>query len=356
MAWFRKSKPALQFSSYDEWNALIGYPVTSVTRETSLKVPAVKRARDVYASLGALPLHEYQDLNRIDSSLLDQPEKTVGLTKTVTMSYTIDDLFFYGQSLWVTSTRDWTGFPSSVERIEHSRYSIDVPTSTVTVDGTKVPNDDVILFTSPNEGILKTSSSTILSMLALERAATSYIATPRAAEYWRSTMGQELSEDEVKEFLASVQKARQAGSVGWIPDGVERIPGEKILSAEDMQLQGAREFGILEISRATGLPPSWLSVSPGASMTYTNSIDQRKDLIDFAGSAYLRSIEERLSLNDVCPRGHYVKWNYSAFLRSNVDQRYDSYDKALNGTQPWLTVDEVRSLENIAPMGESDGG
>ena len=55
-------------------------------------------------------------------------------------------------------------------------------------------------------------------------------------------------------------------------------------------------------------------------------------------------------MNGLLPRGQYVKFNTGALLRTDLKTRYESYALALAGPQPWLTVDEVRELEDREPI------
>ena len=55
-----------------------------------------------------------------------------------------------------------------------------------------------------------------------------------------------------------------------------------------------------------------------------------------------------LTLVDVTPRGHRVRFALDDFLRSDTAARYDAYTKAL--AAGFLTLDEVRRLENLPTL------
>ena len=62
------------------------------------------------------------------------------------------------------------------------------------------------------------------------------------------------------------------------------------------------------IARAAGVDPEDLGVST-TSRTYQNSEQRRQDLLDFTLSAYMKAVEQRLSMADVTPRGYRAKFN-----------------------------------------------
>ena len=52
--------------------------------------------------------------------------------------------------------------------------------------------------------------------------------------------------------------------------------------------------------------------------------------------------------------GHYLRFNTSALLRADLMTRVNSHASAL--THKWMTVDEVRAIEDRDPFGGTDGG
>ena len=78
-------------------------------------------------------------------------------------------------------------------------------------------------------------------------------------------------------------------------------------------------------------------------MTYSNLNSSRRDLIDFSLAPYETAIEQRLSMDDVTPRGHHVAFSFTDFLRSTPIERAQLYDSLVrNGI---LTPEEAREME-----------
>lgn len=342
------SQPAHRFaigSDYATWTALVGgHQGAKVSRAEALGVPACKRARDLVCStIATLPLHAINnDGEQVLRSVLEQPESHAGIVRSVTISRTVDDLLFEGSALWLVVLRDSTGFPSVVERVEPGQWSQDSDTGTIRVRGREVPLGDAILFVSPNDPLLVTGASAIRTLRLLERAAVLYAETPEPASYFTSIDGQDPSASEVQEFLSDWASARRSRATGYVPAGVELKSVDR-LTPEEMALTAAREFGVTEIARLTGIDATWLSVNV-TTRTYSNITSERRSFVDFTIGPFLQAVEQRLSLNDFTPNGQKVRFNLNAFLRADTAERYASYTAALAGG--WLTLDEIRELEN----------
>jgi hypothetical protein len=64
-----------------------------------------------------------------------------------------------------------------------------------------------------------------------------------------------------------------------------------------LQLNEARQYVALELARACNLPAYFVSAE-ASSMTYSNSVSERRSLIDFSMKPILTAIEQRLSMPD----------------------------------------------------------
>jgi hypothetical protein len=331
------------------WNALVsGSKPCRISRVEALSVPAVKRARDLIAgTLSVLPIFAVNaNGKRVDHALLGQPESPLGLVRSVTVARTVEDLMFEGASLWLVLLRTPQGFPSAVQRIDYGKWSQDATTGEIRVNGRLVESRDLILFTSPNSALLVTGARAIRSLLELERTAARYADEPEASVSWRAADGVDPDEDDVRGFLSAWVAARKARATAFVPAAFEQVTAAR-LTAEELQLISAREFAVTEIARLTGIDSEELSVST-TSRTYANITQRRRQFVDFTLGPLLVAIEQRLSLGDVTPRGTEVRFNLDAFLRADTAERYASYAVAID--KGFLTVDEVRELENREPL------
>jgi len=91
------------------------------------------------------------------------------------------------------------------------------------------------------------------------------------------------------------------------------------------------------------------------SRTYQNSEQRRQDMIDFTFAAYMRAVEQRLSMRDVLPRGYQAKVNLDSFLRADTLGRMNAYK--VGEEVGAYTTEEVRELEDrpaLTPAQKAD--
>ncbi|MDF1705060.1 MAG: phage portal protein [Aeromicrobium sp.] len=317
-------------------------PVGPVTRKQAISIPAVKRVRDlVPGTLGTLPIDVIGPTSdTADWSLLDQPERDV--PRSVTMARTFDDAFFYERAWWRVTEFAWNGYPRWIKRIDPRRVTVNEDLGVAYIDGKPVPSNELIRFDSPTEGLLYAGARAIRTCLNLDDAAARAADGTPPVDYFTSTDGHDPEDDdEVKTFLDAWADARRSRRTGYVPAGLEyKING---FSPKDLQLADARQHAVLEIARLAGVDPEELGVST-TSRTYANQYDRRKAFLDFTLGQYRQAFEDRLSMNDVTPRGYSVKFNLSSFLRSDDKTRMETYE--IGQRVGAYTKDEIRGLED----------
>jgi HK97 family phage portal protein len=118
----------------------------------------------------------------------------------------------------------------------------------------------------------------------------------------------------------------------------------------DAELSTAREWSLRDIALAFGVPAYMLGV-PGDSSTYANVESRMVELRTFTLLPWQRRIESTLDAQ--LPRGTSLKIRSDGLLRADTATRYKAYSEAL--AAGWLTVDEVRQLEDRPPMPAGEG-
>ena len=120
--------------------------------------------------------------------------------------------------------------------------------------------------------------------------------------------------------------------------------------AEKAQLMAARDFFVLEVSRAFKIPPSKMGVIAEGTRSYA-SVEQ--DNIDFATTTlkfYVDKIEEAYS-RLLRPRDVFLRLNMESMLRGDIASRFTAYGQGT--TAGFMTINDVRKLEDWTPV---DGG
>lgn len=122
------------------------------------------------------------------------------------------------------------------------------------------------------------------------------------------------------------------------------------ISPVDAQLIGAKEWAARDVAMAFGVPAYMLGI-PGDSSTYANVESRMIELRTFTLLPWMRRIESTLDAQ--LPRGTSIKIRSDGLLRADTATRYAAYQTAL--ASGWMTVDEVRELEDRPPMPQTPG-
>jgi HK97 family phage portal protein len=120
------------------------------------------------------------------------------------------------------------------------------------------------------------------------------------------------------------------------------------LDPQALQLAELLRISAWEIALIYGIPPYKLGVSMGYNNTYANIESASIDYVQDALLPWARRVES--SFDAVFPRGTSLKLNLDSLRRADTKTRYDAYQVGLSAG--FLTVDEVRRREDLAPMTE----
>jgi hypothetical protein len=321
-----------------------------IARAEALRIPAVKRARDlICASIGQFPLKMYDPTGApVSWSLLDQPE--TGVSRSITITRTVEDMLFDERGWWQIANLGWHGRPVDVNRLDSATVTVRPKLITSGYGAATVwpETPGLIRIDSPNPGLLDASPA-LRACALLERAALSYMDGAPPIDYFTPadpTIDPFEDDDEVKEFLDSWQAVRRVRGTGYVPGAVKYEVGG--WDPEKLQLAAAREFAITEVARLTGVDSEELSVST-TSRTYANMQDRRRHFVENVLGPYMTAIEGRLSLDDVTPHGYTVAFDTSNFLRLD-DLAAAQADQALVGAEI-ITRDEARAKRGLPPLG-----
>lgn len=297
------------------WADLLGADYTPLTRGVAIAVPAVARARHLLCSvIGPLPLLDYV----IDTPAENQPlwmQRTDGdLSPWHRMVWTVDDLFFYGWSLWAAKR----GAPSdgspllAAARVPYDRWSVDTE-NYITVDGFRVQSDQAILIPGPHGGLLNDGSVIVRTAADNLQAASNAARNPNPNIDLHYTGDDPLDQVDIDALIEIWAKARRGlnGGVGFTNKLVE---AKTVGSHLDKLLIEGRNADAVDIARQTSLPAASLdATSAGASLTYETTQGRNQQLLDYGAKFYMDAIAARLSQDDCVPRGHRTAYDLTEF-------------------------------------------
>lgn len=293
---------------------LVAAEFLPLTRREALGVDAVSRARDlVCTTIARAPLRSYtgaaQDPDAEQPAFLWRTDGPVHPRHR--MLWTIDDLVFYGWSLWACD-RGADGYPLVADRVPRDRWEFDAE-GRVLVDDRLVDSADVILIPGPHEGILERNATTLRTAQRLERSAAARAANPVPLVELHQTVDVAIDDEERDAALRNYGQAVASANggttgVAFTSYGIE---GKAIGANGDgaAALVESRNYAAVTAARVIGLPAAMVdATSAGASLTYETTSGRRAQFVDEV-RAYSDAVEGRLSLDDVVPRGRRVAFD-----------------------------------------------
>lgn len=330
------------------FESLYGLPSVDIpiNRKTAMSIPAIAKGRNLIANtIARMPLVAEKN----QRPLATQPSFLVQLQNGVpnfqTVSWIVDSLIFHGRSFLLIEERQANGQPKSLRFVPEWKAEVNDNGELVRAFDKPVLRGSYIRIDGPNEGLLNHSGELIRDVKELERVAAEVGANPVPSIVLKAV--QNISPEEKSELLSgwSTNRRKRYGSVAYAGPNVnvEQI-GQ---AAENLLIEG-RNYATLQVGRALGIPGYFLDASvAGASLTYSNTSGKNRELIE-AISPYMVSIEQTLSL--YLPSGTVVEFDTSALLRGDTKERYETYTAAI--AAGFLTVNEVRAMENLEPLDE----
>lgn len=127
------------------------------------------------------------------------------------------------------------------------------------------------------------------------------------------------------------------------------------ISPEDAQMLESRKFSGEEICRLFGVPPAMVGYGDKSSNWGTGKEQDVLGFQKFNLRRRLKRIEQALMKQLLSSRdridGITIEFNLEGLLRGDSEARAAFYKSGLN--DGWLTINEVRAIENMAPV---DGG
>ncbi|MDQ1169584.1 hypothetical protein QE392_001388 [Microbacterium proteolyticum] len=296
----------------------------TVTRDTALRIPAVKRAHDIHCSvLARTPWRQYAG----DAEVTTQPGWLVN-SRTASgprqLRWGVASDLFIGGWAAVGFAMDGPGKPADALHIPLGMWAVNED-GTVTADEDKVParyRDLVVAIPLGygSNGMLTDARESLIAARSIEAAYRDRVDNPIPAtdielskEYW-AAWGPEERETFRKKYIAN--RKAENGAVSLRPEYAK--PNYSGAIQTDL-FESARNGVRLDIANHAGIPASLLEGSRqggGTDIKYSgvNNGADRNELWDFGLDKYASAIEDRLSLDDVCPSGESIRVDASRYL------------------------------------------
>lgn len=337
------------------WAHLLGPDAQMpVSRADAMSVAAAAKGRHLIAgAIGRLPLIGMTGARITDDqpAILTQPED--GRPRSQTLTWIVDHLMWYGAAYLVITQRAAAtdgGRPRRVVWVPMWNASVDTSTGAlVAAWGKKVAPANVIRIDGPHEGLLTFAADRIRAARRLDHAALVASTNPVPQLELHQTSGTPLNADDARALVAAYEAQRKQTGVSYTNQSIEtKVHGA---NSENLLIDG-RKAAALDLARAMGLP-SWAVDAPaeGQSMTYTNVPARARELIDYTFAPYMSAITDRLSMDDVLPRGQWCRFDTDPLLHDDFAARMASYKTAIESGV--YTVADLRARELGTPLEES---
>ena len=328
---------------------------TYVDTNTALGVPAIYRGVTLIAdAIGELGLHSYRNgrIVKPTPQILIKPNPQE--TRIETISAMAASLILDGNYIAVLGERGANGlpdffYPVAIDRVNLTRVDGRI---VYRIENQVYEADDILHiknFTLPGEffgrGIVETQKQAIGKEIAINEYASRYFdggVNPTAViKSGNPDLTQEEA-DALKTAWLSMYSGRNRQ-----PAVLNSTTDFEILSsnAQESQLIEAQIQGLTEAANILGLPAYYLG-APNSSRTYANVEQENLQLVRWSIQPIAERIEQALS--ELLVRGQTAKFNYDTLLRTDTLSRYQAH--AVGLTNGFLTVDEVRDMENRDPI------
>jgi len=304
-------------------------------RNRCMSVPTISRARDLIASvIGCLSLRMYNEVwNELDEEMMQihiAPRSWLrridpAVPNNFILSWTFDDLFFYGRAMWYITSRTADGYPASFQRLPMGSISTtDMvgpvwfgPSKEIYFNGNQLDPNNVVQFLSPIQGITSMSTQSVGTALKLEAARYRNSASSIPAGVLKQTGGEPLSGQELADLASAFNAARATNQTAALNEYLTYT--ETATSPDKMLLIDSAEFQAKEMARICNVPFYLVGCDVG-SYSYVSNDGARADLWTFGAKAYAECITSTLSMNNILPNGTFVEFDYQDYLSTEYNQ------------------------------------
>lgn len=344
------------FGGWNNWSS-------PIDRQAAASVPAVSQCVQlIKGTIAGIPLEMYKTSTGEELDVypawVKQPDSRA--PRSVTIAWTVDSLIYYGQAFWqVESVFADDLRPASFKYIQNARVSTKLNTMSnevdyYMIDGTRVPDSGVgslITFQAFDQGLLMKGQRTINSAIAVEKAISVAMATPSPVGVIKNS-GADIPENMVQGLINTFKNARNSGSVAYLSSTLDYVPVS--YSPAEMSYNDSAEELAAQIARMLNVPAHMINAEHQRSNTYQNVLDARKEFVAYTLAPYVNAIEDRLSLDDITPRGSVVRFAVDeTFLRANPQDRLAVTEKLLQ--LQLIDLNQAKEMEGLAPDGNESG-
>jgi HK97 family phage portal protein len=265
-----------------------------------------------------------------------------------------------GNAYGLITQRDPLGFPTMVEWLNPDDVWVDEYNPVRPVyywQGREVPRDQIVHIpwvVMPGHAVglspVALFAQTIGAGLSVTEYGRSWFLNggtpPAVLKNAQKTVSQDESE-EISDRLSGRMRSRKPLVIGSDWDFTALS-----VSPEESQFIESMRLNASQIAAIYGVPPEKIGGDTGGSLTYSTVEMNALDLINSTLRPWLVRLES--AFTRLMPGREFVRFNLDAMLRTSVLDRYTAHGMSL--AQGWRNRDDIRALENLAPLPPEAGG
>lgn len=171
-----------------------------------------------------------------------------------------------------------------------------------------------------------------------------------------SKISEELKNDLRSEYATRYTGPENIGKPLILTQGLDIK--QLSMSAVDAELLNSRKYQVIDIARAFGVPPFMIGANDTTTSWGTGIEQMTLGFVKFTLQTYLNRIEQEINRKFFPDDKFFVEFNLDGLLRGDSKSEGEYLRQARGGSQGpgWLTLDEVRRIKNLPPLGREKGG
>jgi HK97 family phage portal protein len=339
-----------------------GSSPTAVSADRALSlIPLFASVRILADTIASLPIQTFLKLGlrrepqSFVPDLLFKPSARDNLFEW--LHKLVVSLALRGNAYGLIVTRDGFGYPTTIEWFNPDDVHVDdqVPAAPKYYwRGRQVPNEDMVhipWFVLPGHVKGLSPMAAFASTIGVGLAATEY------GKRWFDGGG--VPPSTMKNTMATLDTEKAAEirdrTAAAISSGKPLVFGKDwdfnaiSINPSEAQFIETIQMNATQIAAIFGVPPEMVGGKSGGSLTYNSPEQNTIYLATVTLRPWLVRIEDRLTA--LLPPGNlFAKFNVDAMIRTDLKTRYEAHAIALDPVTGWMTQDEVRALEERAPL------
>lgn len=330
-----------------------------VTDQVAMAHSAVWACTSLYSRLvSSLPFHAYRDQGGVSRKIptpavLKEPNPGQRLPHW--LSQVVESLVLRGNAFGLVLGTTAAGRPSGVQILHpdlvSARYDYRTDEISYRIGGVEVPASSVwrcAINVGPGspfgKSVLEYAAQSVGLGVAAQQYGSDFFGTgghPTGVLETEQEITGEQADAIKRRWQMAVQDDRGVAVLGL---GFGYRPVQ--VSPSDTEFLNAYKLSVQDVCRFFAIPPEMVGAESGSSMTYSNVESRALDLLRYAIDPVL--VEVEAGMTELLPAPQYVQANRDALLRMTTRDRYDAHASAI--AAGWMTVDEVRGIEDLPPI------